>query len=87
MESSAFEEKVARLAARRCDDQALPTPPDTAFDVAEVLLENLDCQADGVAEIVEVDLNTEELAALQASAAHVRETVEKWETLPKTVLF
>jgi malate dehydrogenase len=37
--------------------------------------------AGGVAEIVEVDLNAEELAALQASAAHVRKTVAKWEDL------
>ncbi len=37
--------------------------------------------AGGVEEIVEVALTDEELAALQASAAHVRETVAKWEEL------
>ncbi len=37
--------------------------------------------AGGVEEIIEIALTDEELAALQASAAHVRETVAKWEEL------
>lgn len=37
--------------------------------------------AHGVEEIIECELSAEELAALQASAAHVRETVATWERL------
>ena len=56
MESGALEVKIARIAARRCDDQVLPTRPDTAFNVAEVLLEDLDRQTEIMAEIVELPL-------------------------------
>ncbi|HEY3396259.1 MAG TPA: malate dehydrogenase [Armatimonadota bacterium] len=39
--------------------------------------------AAGVEEVVEIYLNEEELAALHASAQHVRDTVAAWENLPK----
>ena len=54
MEGGAFEEKVARLAARRCDDQALPTRPAAAFDVVKILFEDFHRQAEFVTEIVKL---------------------------------
>jgi len=36
---------------------------------------------EGVEEIIEVELNEEEMAALHRSAEHVRETVQKWEAM------
>ena len=56
MERGALEDEVARLAPRRCHDQAVSSGTNAALDVTEILLEDLDRQTEIVAKIVELPL-------------------------------
>ena len=56
MRGCALEDEVARLATRGPEDQTLPSGTDAALDVAQILLEHFDGEAEIAPEIVKIPL-------------------------------
>lgn len=52
----ALEDKVTRFATRGFDDQPLPSRPNAALDVANILLQHFNGEAEFAAKIVELPL-------------------------------